>query len=114
MKAALRRPHLPGMDIESLQRMLERGQDSALLRLALGNASAKAGRADEAMAHFREAVRRDPDLSAAWQGLARGLVKAGDPSARDVCRQGLAVARQRGDMQVVRVLEVLERRLERP
>lgn len=113
MKAALSRPQCECMDIETLQRMLDRGQDSPLLRLGLGSACAKARRHEEAATHFREALRQDPELSAAWQGLARALVKADDAQAAEVCRQGLEVARRHGDMQVVRVLEVLQRRLPR-
>lgn len=46
--------------IPGLLAMLERGQDSALLRFSLGNEYLAAGRDDEAIVHFRRAVELDP------------------------------------------------------
>lgn len=55
--------------IDALLRMLDRGQDSALLRFSLGNEYRAAGRHDEAITHLQQAVRLDPGYSAAWKLL---------------------------------------------
>lgn len=100
------------MDIDALEKLLERGQDSAMLRLALGNAYQRRGERETAMRHLREAVRLDPDYSAAWKGLGRLLAEAGCcEEALETYRRGLEVAERRGDMQVVRELQVFIRRL---
>lgn len=102
------------MDINALEKMLARGQDSAMLRLTLGKAYTRSGEKDTAVHHLREAVRLDPDYSAAWKELGRVLAKTGcDEEALKTYRQGLEVAERRGDMQVVRELKVFIRRLER-
>ncbi len=102
------------MDIEALERMLARGQDSPMLRFTLGNACRKEGRLEDAIGHFTAAVGQDPAYSPAWQALGRAQEKAGDrEAALATYRQGLAAARDKGDMQVVRAQEVFVRRLER-
>lgn len=102
------------MDIKALEAMLARGQDSAMLRFTLGNAYAKEGETEAAVAHLREAVRLDPEYSAAWKALGRVLAKDGQTDeALTVYRHALEVAERRGDMQVVRELRVFIRRLAR-
>ncbi len=102
------------MNIDALEAMLARGQDSAMLRLTLGNAYAKSGNNERAEAHLRAAVDQDAGYSAAWRALGRLQQKAGEPdAAAESYRRGLAAARERGDMQIVRELEVRLRRLER-
>ena len=51
--------------IDNLHGMLERGVDSALLRYSLGNELLKAGDADTAIPHLREALKLDEGYSAA-------------------------------------------------
>ena len=102
------------MDIDALEKLLARGQDSAMLRLTLGNAYLHRGERETALRHLREAVRLDPEYSAAWKGLGRLLAEAGHhEEALQTYRRGLAVAERHGDMQVVRELKVFIRRLER-
>lgn len=85
-----------------------------MLRFTLGNAYAARKDHREAAAHYRRAVELDPGYSAAWQALGRALERQGDaPAALETYRRGLEVARQHGDMQVVRALEVFVRRLEK-
>lgn len=85
-----------------------------MLRLTLGNAYMRNGEQETALRHLREAVRLDPDYSAAWKGLGRALVEADRPQeALQTYRQGLEVAERHGDMQIVRELKVFIRRLER-
>ncbi|HKJ94544.1 MAG TPA: tetratricopeptide repeat protein [Gammaproteobacteria bacterium] len=102
------------MDIDALERMLARGQDSPMLRFTLGNAYAGRKEHDRAEVHYRRAVELDPGYSAAWQALGRMQERLGDHAAAlETFRRGLDVARERGDMQVVRALEVFVRRLEK-
>jgi Tfp pilus assembly protein PilF len=102
------------MDISALEKMLSRGQDSSMLRLTLGNAYHRQGESAAAIEHLREAVRLDPDYSAAWKTLGRCLNDTGQrDEALDAYRRGLEAAERRGDMQVVRELKVFIRRLEK-
>lgn len=85
-----------------------------MLRLTLGNAYLREGEQETALHHLREAVRLDPDYSAAWKGLGRLLAETGGrEEALEIYRRGLEVAERQGDMQVVRELKVFIRRLER-
>ena len=100
--------------ITNLSKMLDGPRDGALLRFGLGNAWLDAGQPAEAVTHFREAVRRDPQYTAAWKLLGKALLASGDADAAlGAYRQGLAVAEARGDMQAVREIGVFIRRLER-
>lgn len=101
------------MDIAALERMIDRGQDGAMLRFTLGNACAGAGRWPEAAGHYARALDYDPAYSAAWQALYKALDRSGAPARalREVAEQGVATAREQGDMQVVRALEARLRRL---
>jgi len=97
-----------------LERLLERGDDSALLRFSLGNACRRDGELEAAIAHLRAAVERDPGYSAAWKALGGALADAGErDGAREAWREGIAVAEHRGDKQAAREMQVFLRRLER-
>ncbi len=101
------------MDIDALRRMIEGGRDGAMPRLTLGEAVAREGDAEEAVRHLRKAIEFDPDYSAAWRALGRLQLKAGDTGAAAATfREGLEAARRRGDMQIVRELEVRLKRLD--
>jgi len=96
---------------ERLLAQLAQGQDGPLLRLGLAKALLVSDPA-AALAHARAAVAQDPELSAAWKLLGRAAISAGEPeTARAAWTHGLAVARQRGDLQAVREMEVFLRRL---
>lgn len=102
------------MDINALEAMIARGQDSAMLRLTLGRAYRAAGELAVAERHLAEAVRQQPDYAAAWKSLAQCQQAASrDAEARESFRQGLEAARANGDMQLVREMEVFLRRLDR-
>ena len=101
------------MDINALRKMIEGGRDGAMPRLTLGEAMAREGQTEEAVRHLNRAIEFDPDYSAAWRALGRLQLKAGDTAAAaETFRQGLEAARRRGDMQIVRELEVRLKRLE--
>ncbi|MCC7412002.1 MAG: tetratricopeptide repeat protein [Gammaproteobacteria bacterium] len=97
---------------QALEDMLARGQDSALLRFGLGNAWLDEGDAGRAAGHLREAVRQDPQYSAAWKLLGKALTASGEiDGAISAFEQGLAAAGARGDAQAGREMRVLLRRL---
>jgi uncharacterized protein HemY len=77
----------------NLELMLERGQDSPLLRFALGQECLKSGDFVTAIDHLRQAVDQNPRYAAAWKAL------------------GEAHAREAGDLQAAKEMEVFLRRL---
>ena len=98
--------------IEALLSMLDRGQDSALLRFSLGNEYLGTGACDEAIGHLRRAVELDRKYSAAWKLLGRALTEAGrDDEAILVYRDGIEVAEQHGDRQAAKEMNVFLKRL---
>jgi Tfp pilus assembly protein PilF len=102
------------MDIDALEAMIERGQDSAMLRLTLGRAYRERGEMEIAERHLRQAVTLQPGYAAAWKSLAQCQEAAGrDAEALRSYGQGLEAARDNGDMQLVKEMEVFRRRLDR-
>lgn len=94
--------------------MLERGQDSALLRFSLGNEYLSRDACDEAAEHLLAATRLDENYSAAWKLLGKAYSKAGDPRrALDAYRCGIGVAEKNGDRQSAREMQVFARRIEK-
>lgn len=88
-------------------------RDGAVLRFSLGNALLGEGLAREAVDELRHAVDFDPAYSAAWKLLGKACLAADDHAgALDAWRQGIAVARQRGDKQAEKEMTVFLRRLE--
>jgi predicted Zn-dependent protease len=89
-------------------------RDGALLRFSIGSEYLKAGDASSAAAQLREAVKRDPDYSAAWKLLGRALAEAGNAEeALQACERGIVVATARGDQQAAKEMAVYARRLRR-
>ncbi|MEX0733262.1 MAG: tetratricopeptide repeat protein [Steroidobacteraceae bacterium] len=100
---------------DNLQLMLERGQDSPLLRFALGQACLKAGDLVTAIDHLRQAVDQNPRYSAAWKALGAAHARAGSPDrAADVYERGIAAAREAGDIQAAKEMQVFLKRLHKP
>jgi len=88
-------------------------RDGALLRFSLGNALLQAGDAAAATAELQRALDFDPRYSAAWKLLGKARLAAGDTAgAAAAWRQGVAVARQRGDKQAEKEMAVFLRRVE--
>ncbi|HEX9707465.1 MAG TPA: tetratricopeptide repeat protein [Steroidobacteraceae bacterium] len=97
---------------ENLQLMLERGQDSPLLRYALGQECLKAGELVTAIDHLRQAVDQNPRYSAAWKALGEAHARAGSPDrAAEVYERGIAAAREAGDIQAAKEMEVFLKRI---
>ena len=97
---------------ENLQLMLERGQDSPLLRFALGQECLKDGDLVAAIDHLRQAVDQNPRYSAAWKTLGEAHARAGSAErAAEVYERGIAAAQAAGDVQAAKEMGVFLRRL---
>ena len=100
--------------LDAFLAMLERGQDSALLRFSIGTELLAADRAEEAVPHFEAAVSQDREYSAAWKLLGRALVACGEAErAVGAFRDGIAVAEAKGDRQAVKEMSVFLKRAEK-
>jgi Tfp pilus assembly protein PilF len=103
-----------GSAITNLEKLLASGKDGALLRFGLGTEYLKGGDAGMASAHLREAVRQDPDYSAAWKLLGRALTELGQwAEALSAYHQGIEAAQRKGDKQALKEMQVFVRRLEK-
>ncbi len=92
--------------------MLERGQDTALLRFSLGNEYRAQEDDRNAVIHLEEAVRLDPEYSAAWKLLGKVLSDLDETSrAAEIYTQGISVAEKSGDRQAAKEMTVFLRRL---
>lgn len=103
-----------GSRVDALLGMLERGQDTALLRFSLGSEYLAAEDPAAASTHLERAVELDPAYSAAWKLLGRALTLAGRrDEAGNAYRQGIRVAEDKGDAQAAKEMRVFLRRLDR-
>ena len=99
-------------DRERIERMIEDGRDSAMLRLAAANACLEQSDPDAALMHLRRAVELDPAYSAAWKAYARTLDSAGQAEAAEQAYlRGIEAAEQRGDRQAAREMQVFLKRI---
>ena len=102
------------MNIASLEAMLARGTDNALLRYTLGIACLEAGREEEGLGHLERAVAHDPGYSAAWKAYGRALGETGRADdAIEAFRRGIEAAKSKGDIQAAKEMRVFLRRLEK-
>ena len=99
----------------NLELMLERGQDSPLLRFALGQECLKANDLVTAIDHLRQAVDQNPSYSAAWKALGEAHVRAGSAErAAEVYERGIQAANEAGDIQAAKEMDVFLKRLRKP
>jgi tetratricopeptide (TPR) repeat protein len=100
--------------VDNLEAMLARGQDSALLRFSLGSEYLKLGQLEKSLVHLQRAVELDPGYSAAWKLYGKALLQAGRAAeAVQVFDAGIQAARERGDVQAAKEMEVFRRRAAR-
>jgi Tfp pilus assembly protein PilF len=100
--------------IASLLAILERGQDSALLRFSLGNEYINADKYTLAINHLQCAVELDSKYSAAWKLLGTALTKQNCiAEAIQTYHQGIEIAEANGDYQSAKEMSVFLRRLEK-
>ncbi|WP_233544111.1 tetratricopeptide repeat protein [Salinisphaera sp. Q1T1-3] len=92
--------------------MIDAGRDTPLARFTLGELLHREGDHDAAIAHLAQAVAQDGQYSAAWKLYGRALLDAGRlDEADDILARGIAVARDNGDNQAAREMEVFARRV---
>lgn len=102
------------MDRETLETMLQQGNDNAMLHYTLGSLLLKEGEPEQAVMHLEQAVALDPRHSASWKLYGRALMKSDRPGeAIAAYRKGIAVAEERGDIQAVKEMQVFLKRLTR-
>jgi Flp pilus assembly protein TadD len=99
--------------IASLRAQCGGPRDGALLRFSLGNALLEQGEHVTAAEEFRRAVSFDANYSAAWKLLGKACLALQDEAgAAQAWRQGIEVARARGDKQAEKEMVVFLRRIE--
>ena len=100
------------MDIESLNQLLGTPRDNAMLRLTLARLLAARSEPGEAEQHLQTATVMDADYTAAWKELGKVRQQIGDTEgAAAAWRQGIEVARAKGDKQAEKEMTVFLRRL---
>jgi predicted Zn-dependent protease len=100
--------------LENFLAMLDKGRDAPLLRFSLGNEYMKQNEPALAAQHLQQAVRLDPNYSAAWKLLGKALAEAQQlTEALAAYRQGIVVAEARGDKQAAKEMTVFARRIEK-
>lgn len=98
---------------QNLEVMLQRGQDSPLLRFSLGNECLKEGDIVSALGHLQRAIEQNPGYSAAWKRLGEAYAQGGARArAIEVYRRGIEAAKAQGDVQAAKEMKVFLRRLE--
>ncbi len=100
--------------IENFEKLLAAGKDNAMLRFGLGTAYLQAGELSTAIIHLEKAVAQDPTYSAAWKVLAKALVDSDRKTeAMQAYALGIACAKEKGDVQAAKEMQVFLRRLEK-
>jgi len=100
--------------ISRLEKLLGTPRDGALLRYSLGLEHAKLGEHARAAEYLREAVKRDPQYSAAWKALGAALRDSGQVGeALQAWKSGIEAAHAKGDKQAEKEMTVFARRLEK-
>ncbi|CAE6880240.1 FOG: TPR repeat [Pseudomonas marincola] len=100
--------------LESLEKMLDKGVDNALLRFGLGKGYLDAGDCARAIEHLQRCVAFDPNYSAAWKLLGKALQADGQTdAARKAWEQGVAAAQAHGDKQAEKEMSVFMRKLDK-
>ncbi|MFB4391182.1 MULTISPECIES: tetratricopeptide repeat protein [unclassified Pseudomonas] len=97
---------------ESLEKMLAKGVDNALLRFGLGKAWLDEGNGAEAAAHLARCVEHDPKYSAAWKLLGKAYQLQGNKeAARKAWEDGIVAAQAHGDKQAEKEMAVFLKKL---
>ncbi len=100
--------------LDTLEAMLARGQDNALVRYGIGAEYLKLNQSDKAAEHLRQAVEKDPKYSAAWKLLGKALADAGrNDEAIKAYEDGIKVAEEKGDKQAAKEMMVFLKRLQK-
>lgn len=98
--------------LDSLEKMLGKGIDNALLRFGLGKGYLDLNDPAKAAEHLQRCVEFDPAYSAAWKLLGKAHLALGDfAAARAAWQQGISAAQGKGDKQAEKEMSVFLRRL---
>ena len=100
--------------LRQLHGLVEADPQDALSRFLLGRELIGAGRFEEARHSFAEAIRLQPDYTAAYRQLGNCHEKLEQFSeAASAYARGVAVAGETGDLQAGKEMQAFLRRLER-
>lgn len=98
---------------ERLEAQLQVGNDSALLRLSLGQLLTGEGDYLGGIEHLKRALLLDTQYSAAWSALGRAYALAGESErALATFQSGINQAKKHGDKQAERQMSVFLSRLQ--
>ncbi len=101
------------MMLEKLLKLLESGQDTALLRFGLGGAYLKQKEPAKAVEHLQKAVEMDPAYSAAWKLYGKALQQIGRVDlAQEAYSKGIDIAQEKGDVQAAKEMTIFLKRLQ--
>jgi uncharacterized protein HemY len=99
---------------QMFSKLLEKDPDNPMILCSLGIELFKEGSYPEAREHLRRAIQNKPDYSVAYRMLGRTHYELHENSeARHVFEKGREVARENGDLQTVREIDVFLRRLDK-
>jgi len=101
-------------NVDTFKSMLEKGNDSALLRYSLGNEYFKTNDFEQAITHLEKAIEFNQKYSAAWKLYAKAL-SANDQisDAINAYEKGISVAEENGDKQAAKEMAVFLKRLKK-
>ena len=100
--------------LDNFLKMLEGGNDNALLRYSIGNEYYNGKDYTQAIPHLEKAVELNPDYSAAWKLYGKALTEAGEnQTAMNAYQKGIEVAEKNGDIQAVKEMNVFLKRLQK-
>ena len=99
--------------IEALTGLAARKPGDAMIRYALGVEHRKRGDAAAALGAYTEAIRIDPDYTAAYIEAGEVLAEARPDEARKIWLEGIAAADRKGAVRTRKHLERLLAALER-
>jgi predicted Zn-dependent protease len=99
---------------DMFRKLLERDPRNPMVLYSLGNELFKEGRYGEARDHLRRAIENKPDYSVAYRMLGRSYYELHENiEARNVFLKGREVAKENGDLQTMKEINVFLRRLEK-
>lgn len=99
--------------IEQLEKLIEANPENALFFYTLGREYLKARRFAEAIPHLQQAIRLQPEHSAAYRELGSALSGCGKPEeAKEIYTRGIEIAEQQGDIQTAKEMRVFLKRLD--
>jgi uncharacterized protein HemY len=100
--------------VEMFSKLLERDPENPMILCSMGIELFKEGRYREARDHLARAVENKPDYSVAYRMLGRAHYELHDNTeARRVFTKGKEVAKENGDLQTVKEIDVFLRRLDK-